>query len=79
MPGGYGIYNFRRYVFDLDDAGVDLAELIEDGALIYAQTHIYYNEDIDYSKEAYGAIRIYDARVDKDEVKLSRADKKVLN
>ena len=75
------LYNFRRYVFDFDNAEeeIDIAELIESGALIYVQTHVYYNEDIDYSKEAYGAIRIYDARVDKDEVKLSRADKKVLN
>ena len=73
------LYNFRRYVFDFGNTEEDLniAELIESGALIYVQTHIYYNEDIDYFKEAYGAIRIYDARVEKDAVKLSKADKKI--
>ena len=73
------LYNFYRYVFEFDkaDEPVDVAKLIEDGSLIYVQTHIYYNGDIDYAEPAYGAIRIYDARVDKDRVKLTKADKKI--
>ena len=73
------LYNFYRYVFEFDkaDEPVDIAKLIEDGSLIYVQTHIYYKDDIDYNEPAYGAIRIYDARVEKEQVKLTKADKKI--
>lgn len=63
------LYNYRKYVFD----GV----CVEDGTLaVYLD--IYYNADIDYSKEAYGTLCLYDYKTPTEYRKLTSADIKNL-
>lgn len=61
------LYNYRKYVFD----GIS----IDDGTLaVYLD--IYYNEDVDYSKEAYGTLCLYDYKTPTESRKLTSGDKK---
>ena len=73
------LYNFYRYVFDFEstEENINIAELMENKSLIAVHTQIYYNDDLDYEKTAYGAICIYDSRVPNEPVKLTKADKKI--
>ena len=52
------MYNYRRLVFDLGE--YDLKKLIDDGILISVFADFYYVEDIDYSKDPYAALCLYD-------------------
>jgi len=74
------LYNFYKYEFNFDDGeeDLDLSELLEDNSIIAIHTEIYYNDDIDYSEEAYGAIRIFDQRAEKETVKLSKKERSSL-
>lgn len=73
------LYNFYRYVFDFENAEetVNIAELIESKTLIAVHTQIYYKDALDYTQTAYGAICIYDARVENEAIKLSKNDKRI--
>lgn len=73
------MYNYCRYVFDLDTAELSLSELIESGELLAVFTDIYYNQDIRYDEEPYGALCLYTYLDKTHKVKLTGADKKALD
>lgn len=52
------MYNYRRLVFDFGE--YDLENMLEDGTLIAVFADFYYINDIDYEKEAYGTLCLYD-------------------
>ncbi len=54
------LYNFRRYIFDFDSAELDLDSLLDDGLLLAIYADIYYTGDIDYAKQPYGSLCLYD-------------------
>ncbi|MBO5845658.1 MAG: hypothetical protein J6Q77_03330 [Clostridia bacterium] len=72
------LYNYRKLVFDLDECGEDLAELLDSGLLLAVYADVYYVEDMDLNEEAYGTLCLYDYVTERDEVKLSSADKKLI-
>ena len=72
------IYNFRRFVFDLDEVGVSLDELLEDGELLAVYTDVYYIGDVNYDETPYGTLCLYDHLAKTYDVKLSGADRRAL-
>ncbi len=54
------LYNYRRFVFDLDSAGLSLSDLMNEKLLLAVYTDIYYRGDVDYEKPAYGTLCLYD-------------------
>ena len=70
------LYNYRRLVFDLGE--LDLSELLDNGTLISVFADVYYNGAIDYNKESYGTLCLYDYITETSPVKLSSAEKKAL-
>ena len=67
------IYNYRRLTFD----GVDMT--VTDNPVLAVYVDVYYKEDIDYEKDPYGTLCIYDYltekqyhALDKNEVKAMR-------
>ncbi len=63
------VYNFRKFVFD----GVKI-----DSSVLAVYVDVYYNQDIDYDKEAYGTLIIYDYKAEKKYESLSGSDKDIL-
>ena len=64
------MYNYRRFTFD----GIDMN--VTDNPVLAVYVDVYYVEDIDYGKDSYGTLCIYDYatereyyELDKDEVK----------
>ena len=55
-----GLYNYRKFVFDLDQCGEDIAELIKSGELLAVYADIYYVEKMDLDEKAYGTLFVYD-------------------
>ena len=74
------LYNFERLVFEFENGEepLDLAALLEKDAIIAIYVDVYYNEDIDYEKSAYGTLCVYDYRREDLAVKLSGKEKKAL-
>jgi hypothetical protein len=73
------LYNYRRFVFDLDEIEMDLSELTGEGGLLLAMyADIYYVEDIRYDEYAYGTLCVYDYLQEKEMVKLGGADLRAL-
>ncbi|MBQ2999680.1 MAG: hypothetical protein IJD64_04395 [Clostridia bacterium] len=72
------VYNYRRLVFDLDEVGVSLEELLEDGELLAVYTDVYYVGDVNYDEPTYGTLCIYDHLAKTYDVELSGADKRAL-
>ena len=70
------LHNYRRFVFDLDQSGEDLASLMESGLLLSIFVDVYYNQEIDYQSDPYGVLCIYDYKTKTEEVKLTRHDRK---
>ncbi len=62
------LYSYKKFVFD--------NITWEDAVGIFVD--IYYNEELDYSEEAYDVICIYDANMDMEKRTLSGADKRAL-
>ena len=54
------IYNYRRYVFE----GVDMT--VTENPVLAVYVDIYYKEDIDYEKDPYGTLCIYDYLSEKE-------------
>ena len=52
------MYKYRRLVFDFGE--YDLEKMLEDGTLIAVFADFYYINDVDYGKEAYGTLCLYD-------------------
>ncbi|MBQ8141362.1 MAG: hypothetical protein IJ038_06695 [Clostridia bacterium] len=70
------LYNYRKFVFDLDECGEDIDELIGSGRLLAVYADIYYVEDMELDEEAYGTLCLYDYVTEKKEVKLTSAERK---
>ena len=70
------LYNYRKFVFDLDKCGEDLEELLDSGVLLAVYADIYYVEDMDLSEKAYGTLCLYDYVTDIEDIPLSSAEKK---
>lgn len=70
------LYNYRKFVFDLDTCGEDLKELLDSELLLAVYADVYYVEDMDLNEKAYGTLCLYDYVTDIEEVKLSSAEKK---
>ncbi len=73
------LYNYRRFVFDLDTAGLSLSELLDSKLLLAVYTDIYYNGDICYEEPAYGTLCIYDYLSENLTKNLSSRDRKALS
>ena len=52
------MYNYRRLVFDFGE--YSLRELLDEGTLIAVFADFYYVNEIDYDKDAYGTLCLYD-------------------
>ena len=72
------IYNYRKMVFQLDDANVDLAKLLDEGLLLAVYADFYYVGDVDYDKPAYGTLCLYDFKTENIVVALEKRDIKAL-
>ena len=68
------LYNYRRFVFDLGTAGVDLSALMEEELLLAVYTDIYYVGDLNYDEPAYGTLCLYDYKTEIADVRLSKED-----
>ena len=72
------MYNYRRLVFDLDEAERSLADLLDSGELLAVYADIYYKEDIQYEEPAYGTLCLYDYLSEKRSAKLTQDDRRAL-
>ena len=63
------LYNYVKYVFD---------DICVDESTLAVYLDIYYNEDKDYSKDAYGTLCLYDYALENVERTLTDADKKLI-
>ncbi len=66
------LYNYRKLIFD----GIDLT--VEDTPILAIYVDFYYVGDLDYDKDSYGTLPIYDYITVKDPYELSRAERKSL-
>lgn len=73
------LYNYRKFVFDLDSCGEDLKELLDSELLLAVYADVYYVEDMDLDEKAYGTLCLYDYVTDIEDVKLSNAEKKAIS
>ncbi len=62
------MYNYRRLTFD----GVDMT--VTDNPVLAVYVDIYYKEDIDYEKDSYGTLCIYDYASEKEYHKLDKKE-----
>ena len=69
-----GLYNYRKFVFDLDECGEDLSELIDSGTLLAVYADVYYVEEMDLDAKAYGTLFLYDYKASNIDIELSKAD-----
>ena len=69
------LYNYRKFVFDLDECGEDLEALLESGTLLAVYADIYYVEDMDLEAEAYGTLCLYDYKTKTEDVELSKRER----
>ncbi len=68
------LYNFRKIVFNLSDTELDLNTILDDGTLLAVYADIYYVGDIDYEKDAYGTLCLYDYMSENITVPLKKGD-----
>ena len=66
------VYNYRKLVFD--DVGLDNEETPILGIFV----DVYYNQDIDYEKDSYGTLSIFNYNFDIKDYKLTGKDKDAL-
>ena len=72
------VYNYRRLVFDLNEADLSLSELLDSNLLLAVYTDIYYNQAVDYEELSYGTIILYDYSRAKKTVELEKEDIRAL-
>ena len=72
------MYNFRRMVFQLDDAGIDIKELKESGLLLAMYVDFYYIGNVNYDEPPMATLCLYDYISEDITVKLDGKDKKAL-
>ena len=69
------LYNYRKFVFDLDECSEDLSELLDSGTLLAVYADIYYVEDMDLEEKAYGTLCLYDYKTKIEDVELSTRER----
>ncbi len=62
------LYNYRRFIFD----GVDMT--VTDNPVLAVYVDVYYKDDIDYEKDSYGTLIIYDYASERIPYELSKKD-----
>lgn len=72
------MYNYRKMVFQLDDADVDISKLMDEGILLAIYADFYYVGDVDYDKTPYGTLCLYDFKTEDIVIKLEKRDIKAL-
>lgn len=72
------LYNYRKFVFDLDSCEEDLSDLLESGLLLAVYADVYYVEDMNPDEEAYGTLCLYDYVTEREKIKLSSSDRKAI-
>ena len=72
------MYNYRKMVFDLSDADVDISSLMDEGLLLAIYADFYYAEDVDYDEVPYGTLCLYDYKSVNIVTKLEKRDIKAL-
>ncbi|MBE6546139.1 MAG: hypothetical protein E7668_01700 [Ruminococcaceae bacterium] len=72
------LYNYRRLVFDLDEAGLSLSDLLSEETLLAVYVDIYYQDDIRYEEPAYGTLCLYDYLTERESVELEARDRKAI-
>ena len=76
--GKKNMYNYRRIVFNLDSAGIDIKQLIDEDILIAVYADIYYNGAINYEERPYGTLCLYDYLSENIAVELEKNDIKAI-
>lgn len=71
------LYNYRRMVFQLDDAGIELRELMEKELLLAIYADICYVGDVNYDKP-YGTLCLYDYVSNDVVIELEKRDVKAI-
>ena len=69
------LYNYRRFVFELDSAGLSLSDLTEKELLLAVYADIYYKGDVNYEEPAYGTLCLYDYITEIEDCRLTRKDR----
>ena len=72
------MYNYYRMVFDIGESGEDIKSLLDSKLLLAVYTDVYYVNDLDYEKDPYGTLCLYDYISDNKTVELERADKRAI-
>ena len=72
------LYNYRKVVFNVEDCGEDMAELLESNLLLAVYVDVYYAGSIDYEQTPYGTLCLYDYLGEKETVRLTARDKEAL-
>jgi hypothetical protein len=72
------LYNYRKFVFDLDECGEDLSALLDSRLLLAVYADVFYVEDMDLDKKAYGTLCLYDYVSETEDVKLSSDEIKAI-
>ena len=72
------MYNYRKMVFDLSDAGVDISTLMDTGLLLAIYADFYYVDDVNYDAPPYGTLCLYDYKSVNILTKLEKRDIKAL-
>ncbi len=62
------LYNYRRFIFD----GVDMT--VTDNPVLAVYVDVYYKDDINYEKDSYGTLIIYDYASERIPYELSKKD-----
>ena len=69
----HNVYNYRKFVFN----GVDMT--VTDTPVLSVYVDIYYKGDVNYDRDAYGTLIIYDYTFQKHEYVLTRWDRDTLD
>lgn len=72
------MYNYRKMIFDLEDAGLDISALMDEGLLLAIYADFYYVDDVDYEATPYGTLCLYDYKSVNMLTELEKADIKAL-
>lgn len=72
------MYNYYRFVFDIEDSGEDIKALLDSKLLLAVYADVYYVNDIDYEKEPYGTLCLYDYLSENKTVELESDDERAI-
>lgn len=72
------MYNYYRLVFDIGDSGEDIKALLDSKLLLAVYADVYYVNDLDYEKDPYGTLCLYDYLSENKTVELESYDKRAI-